>query len=48
MFVDDFIDNLHGARRAGIQPVMITVRPDVSHETEYPKISAISGLLELL
>ena len=48
LFVDDFIDNLHGARRAGIQPVMITVRPDVSHETEYPKISAISGLLELL
>ena len=48
LFVDDFIDNLHGARRAGIQPVMITVRPDVTHETEYPKISAISGLFDLL
>lgn len=48
LFVDDFIDNLHGARRAGIQPVMITVRPDVTHETEYPKISAIGELLELV
>lgn len=48
LFVDDFIDNLHGARRAGIQPVMITLRPDVTHETQYPKISRIGELLELV
>ena len=48
LFVDDFIDNLHGAHRAGIQPVMITLRPDVTHETQYPKISRIGELLELV
>lgn len=48
VFVDDFLHNLKGAARHGIQPVLITAKPDSDSTDEYPIISRISQLPDLL
>lgn len=48
VFVDDFTGNLKGAKAAGIQPVLIQVKPDAEQTDEMPTIQKISELLEIL
>lgn len=48
VFIDDFTGNLKGARKAGIQPVLIRVKPDAEDTEEMAKIDRISGLLDIL
>ena len=46
VFVDDFERNLEGAARFGIQPVLITARPDAAPSGRFLGIGRISELLE--
>ncbi len=48
VFIDDSLGNLKGAKAAGIQPVLIQVKPDAEDTDEMPTIKKISGLLEIL
>ena len=49
VFIDDTLKNLWGAQAAGIQPVLITAKPDAEECPEdMASISKISELLELL
>lgn len=48
LFVDDFTGNLEGARKAGIQPVLIRAKPDPDRDDSIVSIQKISDLLELL
>lgn len=48
IFIDDTAKNLEGARKAGIQPVLIRAKPDADDAEDLVKIGRISGLLEAL
>jgi len=48
VFIDDGIENLEGAEKFGIQPVLITAKPDPESTDKYPSVQKLSKLLELL
>lgn len=48
VFIDDFPGNLEGARRAGVQPVLIQAKPGAEDTEDMVKIKSISGLLDVL
>lgn len=49
IFIDDGVENLRGAQKAGIQPVLITAKPNAEKRPEgMAEIGKISGLLNLL
>lgn len=48
LFVDDFSGNLEGARKEGIQPVLIRAKPDPDKNDSMVSIDKIFGLLEVL
>ena len=48
VFIDDSVENLEGAEKCGIQPVLITAKPDAESSDKYPSIKKLSKLLELL
>ena len=48
VFIDDGVENLEGAEKCGIQPVLITAKPDAESNDKYPSIKKLSELLELL
>ena len=48
IFIDDGVENLEGAERCGIQPVLITAKPNPEYSEKYPSISKLSELLEIL
>ena len=48
VFIDDWEKNLAGAAECGIQPVLITAKPDTVNSGKYPSIGRLSELLEML
>ena len=48
IFIDDVEANLDGAVKCGINPVLITVRPDAVNSGKYPSIEKISDILKLV
>ena len=48
IFVDDGVENLERAGECGIQPVLITAKPDAESSDKYPNIQKLSELLSLL
>jgi len=48
IFIDDGIENLEGAEAFGIQPILITSKPNPETTDKYPMINKISDLLVLL
>jgi len=48
VFVDDAEENLEGAEKCGIQPVLITVNPNTVNNGKYPSIKRLLDLLEIL
>ena len=48
VFIDDGAENLEGAEKCGIQPVLIAAKPDPESSDKYPNIKKLSELLELL
>ncbi len=48
VFIDDYEDNLDGAARCGIQPVLITTSPYEKNTGRYPSISRLSEIFDLL
>ena len=48
IFIDDGEENLDGAAKCGIQPVLITVKPNTENNGKYPAIGKLSDLLEIL
>ena len=45
VFVDDRIDNLEGAAKVGITPILITINPESDMETSFCKIKELRDLL---
>lgn len=48
VFIDDGVENLGGAAQCGIQPVLITAKPDAERSEKYPNIGKLPELLEIL
>ena len=48
VFIDDGVENLEGAEECGIQPVLITAKPNAESSDKYPSIKKLSELLEIL
>ena len=48
VFIDDGVENLEGAEKCGIQPVLITAKPEPESTDKYPSIKKLSDLLDLL
>ena len=48
VFIDDCVENLEGAEKCGIQPVLITAGPEAENSDKYPSIKKISELIEIL
>lgn len=48
VFIDDGEENLDGAFKCGIQPVLITVNQSTVNSGKYPSISKLSDILEML
>lgn len=49
IFIDDGVENLRGAQKAGIQPVLITAKPGAEEcPPDMASIQTVSGILELL
>lgn len=48
IFIDDGVENLAGAPKCGIQPVLITAKPNSENSDRYPSIKKLSELLEIL
>ena len=48
IFIDDGVENLEGAEKCGIQPVLITAKPHAESGGKYPSIKKLSELLEIL
>ena len=48
IFIDDGVENLAGAQKCGIQPVLITAKPNSENSDRYPSIKKLSELLEIL
>jgi len=48
VFIDDGVENLEGAEKFGIQPVLITSKPNPESTDKYPCINKLSKLLEIL
>lgn len=45
VFIDDSIENLKGAAKLGIDPILITVNPVADMETAFPKIHSVEELI---
>lgn len=45
VFIDDSIENLKGAAKLGIDPILIAVNPAADVETEFPKIYSVEELV---
>jgi len=48
VFIDDILMNLEGASKQGINPILITVRPNSDQETDFIKISKLEDLYRYL
>ena len=48
VFIDDCVENLEGAEKCGIQPVLITAKPNTESSSKYPCINKLSELLDIL
>jgi FMN phosphatase YigB (HAD superfamily) len=48
VFIDDGVENLEGAEKCGIQPVLIAAGPNAEYSDKYPIINKLSELLEIL
>ena len=48
VFIDDGVENLEGAEKCGIQPVLITAKPNAESSDKYPCINKLSGLFDIL
>jgi len=48
VFIDDFLGNLEGAEKCGIQAVQIAAKPNAEPGGRYPRIKKPSELLDLL
>ena len=48
VFIDDGVENLEGAEKFGIQPILIAAKPIPESTDKYPSIKKLSELLELL
>ena len=48
VFVDDYVKNLRGAQKAGMQGILITVSPETEPTDEFVCIDQISGLRNYL
>jgi len=48
IFIDDGVENLEGAEKCGIQPVLITAKPNPESTDKYPSIKNLSDLFDLL
>ena len=48
VFIDDGIENLDMAEKCGIQPVLITAKPNAESSDKYPSIKKLSELFEIL
>ena len=48
IYIEDGVENLEGAEKCGIQPVLITVKPEPESTDKYPNIKKLSELLEIL
>ena len=48
IFIDDGVENLDGAALCGIQPVLITAKPEAEYSDKYPSIKKLSELFKLL
>ena len=48
IFIDDDVENLERAEECGIQPILITAKPDAESNNIYPNIKKLSELLGLL
>lgn len=48
IFIDDSVENLAGAQECGIQPVLITAKPNPESSDAYPSVKKLSDLLAIL
>lgn len=48
VFIDDGVENLDGAEKCGIQPILITAKPNAESTDKYPHINKLSELLDIL
>jgi putative hydrolase of the HAD superfamily len=48
VFIDDILMNLEGAKKVGMTPILITMRPNSDQETSFLKISSLEDLLNYL
>ena len=48
IYIEDGVENLEGAEKCGIQPVLITVKPEPESTDKYPNIKKLSELLKIL
>jgi putative hydrolase of the HAD superfamily len=48
VFIDDGVENLEGAEKCGIQPVLITAKPNSESSDKYPCINKLSELFDIL
>ena len=48
VFIDDGVENLEGAEKFGIQPILITAKANPESTNKYPNIKKLSELLTLL
>jgi putative hydrolase of the HAD superfamily len=48
VFIDDGVENLDGAAKCGIQPVLITAKPNAESSDKYPSIKRLSELFKIL
>jgi len=48
VFIDDCEDNLDGAARCGISPVLITAKPGVRGSGRYPEICRVGEIVKYL
>lgn len=47
-FIDDGVENLDGAEKCGIQPVLITAKPNAESSDKYPCLNKLSELFDIL
>jgi putative hydrolase of the HAD superfamily len=48
VFIDDSENNLDGAARCGIQPVLITAKPNAKSSGRYPAVNSVSEIFKYL
>jgi putative hydrolase of the HAD superfamily len=48
VFIDDSEENLDGAAKCGIQPVLITIKPNAKNSGKYPAVNSVSEIFKYL